>query len=97
MDEEQRKIVMIPGMPKSFRPDLLFRTPRGFAVQASDAEIETIRGEGIAVAQLYASAEDYVAAMQSLSKEDAIAAVETVQNQVLAALDPKDRDQFQVA
>jgi predicted Zn-dependent protease len=95
--DEVRKIVLVPRVPKDPHLDLLFRTARGFAVQATGAQVEAVRSQGIAVVELYATADDYVAAMQNLTKEQAIAAVEIKQTEALAALDPADRGQFPVA
>jgi hypothetical protein len=96
MDEE-RRIVLIPRWPADMHLDLLFRTSKGFAVQISDAKIQALRDQGIAALQLYLTVNDYVSAMSNLSREQAIAAVETTQSQALAALNPSDRDQFSVA
>lgn len=96
MDEE-RRIVLIPRWPADMHLDLLFRTSKGFAVQISDAKLQALRDQGIAALKLYSTANDYASAMSNLTREQALAAIETAQTQALAALDPSDRDQFSVA
>ena len=91
------RVVLIPRLPDDLVLDVLFRTGTGFAVQVSDEEVQAITSRGIAVADLYASANEYAAAMQNLTRDEAIAAIETNRNQVLAALTPDERRQFGLA
>jgi hypothetical protein len=93
---DERRIVVIPRWPDDSYLDLLFRTSKGFAVQVSDAQIQALRDQGIAAVKLYSTVNDYVSAMWNLSRDEAIAAIETVQTQTLAALDASDRNQFSV-
>jgi hypothetical protein len=95
MSDEPR-IVLIPRIPDDPVPDVVFETPVGFAVQATDADIQAFRAQSIAVIELYSTVDDYLSAMQNVSSDEAIAAVGTVQNQALAALDPSNRAQFSV-
>jgi DNA gyrase/topoisomerase IV subunit A len=93
----ERRIVLIPQMPEEMVLDFVFRTEAGTAVQASDEEIQALQERGVPVATLYDSGNEYAAAVVNLTKEEAIAVVESAQNTALAALTPEERDEFGVA
>jgi hypothetical protein len=97
MDETVYRIVLIPRLPAGLFVDVVFRTKRGFAIKASDQLVQSLKSQNIPVVELYASAEEYAGEMMNKSKEAAIAAIESLQDQALAALDPAERDQFSVA
>lgn len=94
---DQPRVVLISRFPDDSAPDVVFETDAGFGVQATDADVQAFQAQGIAVAELYATVDDWVAAVQDLTRDDAIAAVGNVQNQALASLDPANRGQFSVA
>jgi hypothetical protein len=97
MADATYRIVLIPKLPDDPHLDVVFRTSKGFAVKVTDADVQALTSQKIAVASLYASTDDYVASVMSLSRQDAIAAVQSTQDQAVAALDPSDQGQFSVA
>ncbi|MBV9773307.1 MAG: hypothetical protein JO040_05125 [Gemmatimonadetes bacterium] len=96
MDEDTR-IVLVPAIPAGMALDVVFRSPRGLAVQVTEAEAAELRRRGVPVAELYPSGNEYAAAVAGLSRDEAVAALESAQGTALAALDPGDRDRFGVA
>ncbi len=91
------RIVLIPRLPTKPRLDVLFHTPKGFGVQVTDADAQALKAQGIPLVELYASADEYSGAVLGKSRQDALAALQTVTDPAIAALDPGDRDQFSVA
>jgi hypothetical protein len=84
-------------MPENMALDFIFRTEAGIAVQVSDEEIQALRAQQIPVIDLYASGNEYAAAVHGLNKEQALAALTSAGNTALAALTPEERSQFGVA
>jgi hypothetical protein len=91
------RIILLPSLPAGIGLDVISQTPRGFVVQASDSELETLRSRGVPIAELYASGNDYVAALHGKSADEAMATLTAHHDTVIAALDPAERDQFRVA
>lgn len=94
---DQPRVVLISRIPDDSAPDVIFETEAGFGVQATDDDLQVFQAQGIAVIDLYATVDDWAVAVQDLTRDDAIAAVEKVQNQALALLAPANRGQFSVA
>ncbi|MBI3953185.1 MAG: hypothetical protein HY330_01585 [Chloroflexi bacterium] len=93
----ERRIVLIPEMPADLDLDFVFETDRGVAVRASDATVQVLRDRGIPVAELFRSSNEYAGAVLGLPREQALAAIESVQNAALAALSTEERGRFRVA
>ena len=60
----------------------------------TDDEIQTLSDRNIPVAVLYQSGNDYAAAMENLSKEQALVAVQSSQNTALGDLTQSERDMY---
>ena len=94
---ENRKIVLIPRMPNDFTLDLVFKTDRGLAVQASDDDIQRLRDRNIPFVELFSSGNEYAAMMMNSTRDQAIAAIESTQQTALAALSLEDQNEFGIA
>lgn len=97
MAEPTYRIALVSRLPAKPHLDVLFRTTRGFGVHITDDDVQALKNQNIAVVQLYATPEDYAGAVLDLNKQNALAAVQTVQDVAIAALESTDRDQFSVA
>jgi hypothetical protein len=91
------RVVLVARLPDDLVVDILFKTSKGVAILASDKAIALLKGKGIAVVELFRSGNDYAAGVANLTREQAIAAVESVQSTALAALTPEERGRFGMA
>jgi hypothetical protein len=94
---DQPRIVLIPRIPDDSAPEVVFETDAGFAVEATDADVQAFQAQSIAVLQLYSTVDDWIAKIQDLTRDEAVAAAGNDQSQALASLDPASRGQFSVA
>jgi hypothetical protein len=94
---DEFRIALIPRMPGDMALSFVFRTEKGIAVRASDEQIQSLRSKGIPVLELYSSGNDYSGDMYNLTKGDALAAVDALQDTRLASLSEDERSQFGVA
>jgi hypothetical protein len=96
MDDEL-SIVLIPKLPGDVPVDPLFKTNKGVAVRASEAQIQMLKSRGIPVVTLYASGNEYAGAMFNLSQEQANTEIGKLQDTRLAALAPDEKSKFGLA
>ena len=94
---DEPRVVLIPRMPEDEAYDLIFRTNRGLAIQATDEEIQTLRSKGIPVIELYATTNEYAGDMLNKTSDQALAAIQSLQDTRLASLPRKERDKFGLA
>jgi hypothetical protein len=91
---DEFRIVLIPRMPGDMALSFVFRTEKGIAVRASVDNIQSLRSRGIPVLELYSSSNDYSGDMYNLTKDEALAAIGTLQDTRLALLSEGERSQF---
>jgi DNA gyrase/topoisomerase IV subunit A len=94
---EESQIILIPSVPEDMFLDFLFKTDKGIVVQASADDIQNLKNKGIPVAELFSSGNDYAGAVLNQTTEEALAVIDSAQNQALAALTPDERKQFGIA
>lgn len=97
MTSESKKIVLVPAIPVSMTLDFVFNTSQGVAVRVSDADIAALESAGVAYVELYATSNDYAADMEDRTRDQAIAAIESVQTTKLALLSDPEKGQFGLA
>lgn len=97
MAEPANAVVLVPALPSGLPLDVLFLTPRGAAVLVDPDMLQALRDLGVPAVELFASGDEYAAAVSGLSRDAAIAAVEAIQDRALAALTPEERGRFGVA
>jgi hypothetical protein len=89
-------IVLVPNVPAGLVLDVIMHTPRGYVVQVSDTELEVLHTRGVAAAELYASGNDWAAAVHGRTATEALAAITDRQDTAIAALDAAEQGQFGV-
>lgn len=94
---DEYPIVLIPELPPDLGLAPVFRTSRGIAVRVSDEELAWLHDHHIPVVELFQSSNEYAASMALRTRDQALAAIESVQNDRLALLPPTDRGKFGVA
>jgi hypothetical protein len=94
---DEPSIVLIPKMPGDIPVDPIFKTERGIAVRASDAQIQTLKSRGVPVVTLYSSGNEHAGAMFNLTQDQAKAAINTLQDTRLAMLSQDERSKFGLA
>lgn len=94
---EHSKIILIPRLPDDMALDILTRIGGGFIVQACAGEIGKLKAKGIAVAELYSSGNEFAGALFNQTKEAAVQILESKKTTAVAAMEPDDKKQFEIA
>jgi hypothetical protein len=96
MDDDPFSVVLLATLPADLRLTLVGSTRRGPVALATAHQLALLRAGGIAFVELFATGNDYAAAMVDLERADAQAMLEQTEERALAALSDDERGRFTV-